>query len=283
VLLSTLMSSSFAGLATGMIPWLLTGGTLALHHPFDAHTYANQLARMGCNAVVVPGQLALQLSQCAASVPERPTPDVIAVWRAPERLHRASLWREKQGQMTDILIFGETALLAARRAGGGKPAVIPFGVVSAPRAAKASIVAAEIAATPAGTVAIRGPMVPRAPFPPGAERSSFPHLRLAPTGFVDTGYACDPQLSAMVVTGSPPGMASVGGYRFVVSELQEMLAGAQCGSATLTALPDPLTGHRLSARASDREGVEAELANLDTNPLVSCAFRERAARHPANT
>ena len=45
VLLSTLMSSSFAGLATGMIPWLLTGGTLALHHPFDAHTYANQLAR----------------------------------------------------------------------------------------------------------------------------------------------------------------------------------------------------------------------------------------------
>ena len=52
--MSTLMSSSFAGLATGMIPWLLTGGTLALHHPFDAHTYANQLARIGCNAVVVP-------------------------------------------------------------------------------------------------------------------------------------------------------------------------------------------------------------------------------------
>jgi hypothetical protein len=283
VLLSTLMSSSFAGLATGMIPWLLTGGTLALHHPFDAHTYANQLARIGCNAVVIPGQLSLQLSQCAASLPERPTPDVIAVWRAPERLHRASLWREKQGQITDILIFGETALLAARRGGGGKPAVIPFGVVSAPRAAKASIVAAEIAATPAGTVAIRGPMVPRAPFPPGAERSSFPHLRVAPTGFVDTGYASDPGLSAMVVTGSPPGMASVGGYRFLLSELQEILAGAPCGPATLTVLPDALTGHRLSASASDREGVEAEMANLDTNPLVSGAFRERATRHPANT
>ncbi len=106
---------------------------------------------------------------------------------------------------------------------------------------------------------------------------------MAPTGFVDTGYACDPGLSAMVVTGSPPGMASVGGYRFVLSEVQEMLAGTQCGPVTLTALPDALTGHRLSASASDREGVEAELANLDTNPLLSGAFRERAARHPANT
>jgi hypothetical protein len=87
----------------------------------------------------------------------------------------------------------------------------------------------------------------------------------------------------MVVTGSPPGMASVGGYRFLLSELQELLAGAQCGPATLTVLPDALTGHRLSASASDREGVEAEMANLDTNPLVSGAFRERATRHPANT
>src|SRR5262245_39096483 len=34
VLLSTLTMSSFAGLATAVMPWLLLGGTLALHHPF---------------------------------------------------------------------------------------------------------------------------------------------------------------------------------------------------------------------------------------------------------
>jgi hypothetical protein len=192
VLLSTLMSSSFAGLATGMIPWLLTGGTLALHHPFDAHTYANQLARMGCNAVVVPGQLALQLSQCAASVPERPTPDVIAVWRAPERLHRASLWRAKQGQMTDILIFGETALLAARRGGGGKPAVIPFGVVSAPRC-ESQHRRSRDRSDPAGTVAIRGPMVPRAPFLLEQNAAAFPICSGAHR-VCRYGLWCDPQL-----------------------------------------------------------------------------------------
>ena len=34
-ILTTLTMSSFAGLATALLPWLLVGGTLALHHPFD--------------------------------------------------------------------------------------------------------------------------------------------------------------------------------------------------------------------------------------------------------
>src|SRR5437868_12280981 len=100
--------------------------------------------------------------------------------------------------MTDVLVFGETGLLAACRGPGGKPASISFGAVSAPRSARSSIVAAEIAATPGGTVAMRGPMVPRASFPPGAERSGLPFFSVSPSGFVDTGYACEAD-SAVVV------------------------------------------------------------------------------------
>ena len=36
VLLSTLTLSSFAALATAVVPWLALAGTLALHQPFDA-------------------------------------------------------------------------------------------------------------------------------------------------------------------------------------------------------------------------------------------------------
>src|SRR5262249_2183360 len=43
VLLSTLAMSSFAGFATAMMPWLIRGGTLALHHPFDPDVFAAQL------------------------------------------------------------------------------------------------------------------------------------------------------------------------------------------------------------------------------------------------
>jgi hypothetical protein len=35
-ILSTLAPSSFAGLSLTLLPWLLTGGMLSLHHPFDA-------------------------------------------------------------------------------------------------------------------------------------------------------------------------------------------------------------------------------------------------------
>jgi acyl-CoA synthetase (AMP-forming)/AMP-acid ligase II len=67
VLLSTIMPSSAAGLATSMTAWLLTGGTLAMHHPFDPETYLKQVAAMGFDAVIVPGPLAAQLTESARS------------------------------------------------------------------------------------------------------------------------------------------------------------------------------------------------------------------------
>ena len=188
-LLSTLTLSSVAGLATTIVPWLLVGGTLALHHPFDPDVYVAQLATIGADSVVVPGSIAVHLTERSRSLMGAPAPDVIGVWRAPERLMRTLPWRETAAHMTDILAFGETGFVAARRGRGGKPAVIPFGMVPAPRTPKGSVISAEIRPTAIGTVAMRGPMVPQAPFPPGAERGSSPRLRVSANGYVDTGYA----------------------------------------------------------------------------------------------
>jgi hypothetical protein len=272
VLLSTLTLSSLAGLATTMTPWLLVGGTLALHHPFDPEVYLAQLTTIGFDSVIVPGPLAAQLAECGRPVMGTGSPDVIGVWRAPERLTRALPWRETKARMTDILVFGETGLVAACRGPGGKPAAIPFGVVPAPRAPKGNIIAAEITPSPIGTVAIRGPMVPRAPFPPGAERSGLPYFRVSASGFVDTGFACRPDIAAMVVTGPPPGMVSIGGYRFVLAELQDIVDRAECGPATVAVLPDALAGHRLTASAPDRASMQASLARRGANPLLAGAF-----------
>ena len=57
VLLSTLTTSSFAGLAIAMVPWLLVGGTLALHQPFDPDTFLAQRQTLRCDTVIVPGPL----------------------------------------------------------------------------------------------------------------------------------------------------------------------------------------------------------------------------------
>jgi hypothetical protein len=205
---------------------------------------------------------------------------VVAVWRAPERLARAPAWRDPAIGMMDIQVFGEIGLIAARRGQTGKPAAVAFGAVAAPRSSKGAIVVGEVQPTARGTVALRGPMVPRCAFPPGAERTAMPHLPVAANGFVDTGYACvnGHDTAALVVTGPPPGVVSVGGYRFVIRALQDAVGQIENG-ATLAALPDAFCGHRLAGSAADRETVAAALAELGVNPLVIGAYRDR--RRPA--
>jgi hypothetical protein len=120
-------------------------------------------------------------------------------------------------------------------------------------------------------------MVPRQPFPPGAERLSLPCLHTADTGFVDTGYACrqDPVTGAIQVTSPPPGLVSVGGYRLVKSDLETLVREA-AGDAEIAVLPDALAGHRLAGIAADAEAARAALLARGANGLVVSAFRDRS-------
>ena len=72
-----------------------------------------------------------------------------------------------------------------------------------------SVAVAELMRTDAGTLAVRGPMVPHHSFPPGIERSGLPYFQVGRGGVVETGYACriDPGTDAIALTerlrGSP--------------------------------------------------------------------------------
>ena len=272
-ILTTLTLSSFAGLAVALVPWLLVGGTLALHHPFDAAAFAEQARAVGCDTLVVPGPLVEPFA--AAGLLQ--VQSVLGVWRAPERLPHAPTLQNASSALIDVQAFGETGLIAACRAPDGRPAAIPFGPILAPRAAKDATLVGEVMPTPAGTVALRGPMVPGSAFPPGAERSELPCFKAATNGFVDTGYPCrvDQGAPAMAVTGPPPGLASVGGYRFVVRDLQATVRRVD-GGAALAVLPDALAGQRLAGSTAHRTIVREALAQLGVNPLLVGAFRTRA-------
>ena len=268
--------SSFAGLATALLPWLLVGGTLALHHPFDPDAFVDQQRSMHLDAVVLPGPLVAQLMEAGSLTVGSGLSSVLAVWRAPDRLGRAPAWRDSTTDMIDVQVFGEIGLIAARRGAGGRAGVVPFGPVAVPRGSKGGVIVGEIRATASGTVAMRGPMVPRFAFPPGVERTTLPQFKIATTGFVDTGFACwsDQDNAPLVVTGPPPGMVSVGGYRFLMRDLQDAIADVDA-AATLAALPDAMTGHRLAGSAADPAGIREALADRGANPLLVNAFRER--------
>jgi hypothetical protein len=272
VLFTTLTMASFAGLALSLVPWLMSGAALVLHQPFDAAACAAQLANDDCNTLVVPGPLLEQLTN--AGLLSGRVRSVIAAWRAPERLLRSATWPDRDTALIDAQVFGETGLVVARRDPHGRPATLPNGIVTAPRGGKDRIVVAETTVTERNTMALRGPMVPRTSFPPGAERSGLPYLKIAPSGFIDTGYGCqiEPGGKELTLSDPPVGLVSVGGYRFRSRDMQETV-GALDSVGSVLVLPDALAGQRLAGLAADRDLIRAALARLGSNPLLVNAFR----------
>ena len=255
VLLSALLPSSFATLAASILPWLLTGGTLALHQPFDARTLSSQIADLACEAVVLPGPVIGTLIEAGLLAGGS---GILAVWRSPDRQPSSAPWHG-DGKLVDLLAFGETGIVPLARAPGGMPRTLPHGPVRTDSGGPVAIAAAR---TDHGTLALSGPMV-------------------TPAQQVDTGYPCQPDSAGtLVLTGPPPGVVSVGGYRFALDELQDLI-GRVAPGGTLAALPDLMAGQKLAGAAEDMAAVRHALAALGVTPLLREAFRERSMSGPA--
>ncbi len=265
-ILGALTTSSFAGIATTIVPWLMSGGMLALHQPFDPATFATQCTDE-CTVAVLPGPLVARLAEAGLIAQNRPK-NIIAVWRAPERLAGAEPWSGHSG-LVDVMSFGEIGLTAKRREHGGKPAPIAMGPVAVPGIP----IILDIARTVAGILALGGAMVPRHLFPPSPPDG--PRLKVGDDGRVDTGYACRAERNGFLTIDAPPaGTVTVGGYRLVLKELQDYVSHLAADSS-LAALPDALSGQRLAGVATDRDAVCEALTAQGANPLVVAAFRGR--------
>jgi hypothetical protein len=267
---STIQPSSFAGLSLTLMPWLLCGGTLVLRHAFDAPTFTEQMGAETSDVLVLPGAIACRLA-AAGFFGEAAPATVVAAWRAPERLASGAIWRARDVACIDVAIFSEVGLVPVRRHADGRPGPIPLGVLRVPRDAGTAVV--DISRTDAGTLALRGAMVPQYPFPPGIEASGLPYFRIGERGLVDTGYACrfDGGNRAVVVTAAPAGMIDVGAYRFSLPELRETVGRIDRAAAILP-LPHAVIGQRLAGQSVDREGMRAALDAGGVNPLIANAF-----------
>jgi hypothetical protein len=278
---ATVMSAfapmSFAGLASSLAVWLLCGGTLALHHPFDSEVLEQQVNQHECDVLIAPAQLALRLGEFELAARMPGLRNVVGLWRAPEQVAASDAWTAPHAPLTDVYLFGEAGLFGVRRGEDGVPVPVMPGLRGAAREQSGSSIAGEILLTPKGTLGLRGPMVPIAayapPQPVGETRTPQP-----PRDYVDTGYAArlDRPTGAICITAPPSGIMAVGGYRFLSNDLQEWARRLGQG-ALLTALPDRLSGHRLAGRAQDNARAREALGELGLNPLMVEAFRDRTS------
>jgi len=276
-ILSAFSPMSFAGLASSLAVWLLSGGALVLHHPFDEEVLERQLNEHGCDTLIAPAQLALRLDELDLPARLPKLRHVIGLWRTPEQVGSSESWTAKQAKLTDVYLFGEAGLFGARRtAPDGSPAPIKPGPHGAPRELPGSAVAGDVLLTPRGTLGLRGPMVPVAAYaPPPPPSDSL--IASPPRDYVDTDYAArlDRATGIINITAPPAGIMAVGGYRFLAQDLQEWARRLGQG-ALLTALPDRLSGHRLAGRALDNARARDALTELGLNPLMIEAFRDRS-------
>ena len=281
VLVSTLPPVSFAGIALGLVPWLLAGGTLALHQGCDLDTLTAQCAAHREATVVVPGPALMPLNDAGRFGALVKT--LVALWRAPERLGACAPWRGNEA-LVDVIGFGETGLLAARRATGGLPASIPCGAVSAPRHAPDAVTIIETARSGTGSLLLRGPMVPVHAFPPQSAPSFASSSAAAATanagpaqaGFVDTGFSCRRDGDVFMVNAPPTGITTIGGYRFRQQAFEAEVTDID-PTATLVTVPNVILGARLAGDAADPPALRAALRARGVNPLVAGAFRPRRA------
>jgi len=214
-IVSTLAPSSFGGICLTLLPWLLTGGALALHHPFDADVLARQWhgdeqeLPAKARTLIVPGPVAFQLAE-AGVFADGQAATVIAAWRSPDPVPASAAWPEAETPLVDVSIFGEAALVPSRRGPDGAPGALRLGPLLTQHDGAGSVAVAELLRTDAGTLAVCGPMVPHHSFPPGIERSGLPYFQIGRRGVVETGYACriDPGANTIVVTEAPASMLS---------------------------------------------------------------------------
>lgn len=265
VMLSTLPPSNFAGLSATLTSWLLSGGTLALHHAFDPALLKRQLRDENCDALVVPGPLASRLADAGLYDDARALRQVIALWRMPEQVMSSADWLSETASLTDVYAFGETGLFSAKRITKAPANILP-GPTSAPRGRSGAAMVGETQITFRGTLALRGPMTVPASTEKGAD-------------WIDTGYAArrDRKTGGLVITAPPPGIHAVGGYRFRTGDLNDW-ANALGDDVMLTALPDRLASHRLAGRAPDNAAARKAATDRGLNALIPDAFRERGAK-----
>jgi len=271
IILNSLTLPSLAGIAVGIIPWLLIGGTLALHHPFDDEVLLQQVREEQCAVVIVPAPVALQLGESGALRGSVKT--IVAAWRAPERMAASADWNDPEVGLVDVPVFGETGVFATRRGGDGRPVPLALGALTAPRGVSGALHVGEIACTEAGTLGLRGPAVPKFSLPPEIDSVATPAFAVGADGLADTGFPCvvDATTGALTVSGPPAGIVGVGGYRFAEQAL-DALAAEVAPDGRIAPQPDALAGQRLAGSAPDAARMREGLAARGVNPLIVSAF-----------
>lgn len=243
--------SGLAGIGCGMVPWLLCGGTLHLHHPEDIQQIASHARNAEVDIVVVPGQFAPAIDKLVKKT------TIAAVWHAGAE-HGSQ--PPSENQSVDITLIDEIALMARLRGDAGPNRDLPSGAVGAPSGVSDVPVLLELKVDSEGSSAaplqVRGPMVPERAWP-GSTTSDWPdaaegYLRTRLVGVGDNGLIKHVDANPFL-----DNSALIGGIGIELNALDVLYAkfeGARDAAAFIAR--EPTMGSRLYAVVVPKTGTQ---------------------------
>ncbi len=150
--------SGLTGLGGGMVPWLLSGGTLHLHHPTSLANLAAHANEVDADVVMTPGPLAQTLDRKLTNTKTC----VLAAWNISAPHPTTFVARRR---LIDLHVADEFALLPRARGPSARMKAIQLGKHSGPSGCESEpalleILVTEDAETPTPNLLVKGAMVP---------------------------------------------------------------------------------------------------------------------------
>jgi hypothetical protein len=195
-LLSPMAPSSLAGLASGLVAWLLAGCQLALHQAFDATVFAVQMNMHAVTHVVLP-DTALQAALSEGLFAGRRLEAIASLSREP---HHSVAAIDPPSPIRPFAVLGEIGLVPMVARSGGRfalPAVMAAGADELPFL--------ETQVESDGSLALRGDHIALVGFDLGDGEQSYP---ISPEDWVSTAYPAVALQDTVRITGARYGQAA---------------------------------------------------------------------------
>lgn len=258
-----------------MVPWLIAGATLSLHHPFEVKVFVEQLRSEGITmAGLPPAVIDLLKSEGAfeADGAAGGLKSLTCVWPGP------LLPKDAEERAADLLVpvvdiraLGEMAYVAKRRVAGEWPGDLAQGELTYPTrgAGGATLLQTRVkggisnnkqmASLLTGDLMIKSPMMFDAYFPAAIDGVDEPVITKDPQGYVNTGLRC-------LLTGTTPAKIEIirrnsnvifyGGLSVSAHELDQLYADFHgISDAAAFAFDDPVMGERILAAVVPQPGM----------------------------
>ena len=267
--------NSLLSIGAFMVPWLMSGATLALHHPFDVNAFVEQLRTESVSVAGLPPAVIDLLKSEDAFGSEgkaRTLKTLACVWPGPllpkDAEERAA---DLIASVIDIRAFGEMVYVAKRRVAGERPAELEHGDFRYPTKRAGGVVLlqtrvkggissnTQTSSLLTGDLMIKSPMMFDAYYPAAIEGIDEPVITKDPQGYVNTGLRC-------VLTGTAAAKVEIvrrnsnvifyGGLSVSAHELDQLYAEFHgISDAAAFAFDDPVMGERILAAVVPQPGM----------------------------